>query len=239
MSNEMKGKVLIIGAALMVGLSTATYLYAAGPVTLTPPPNSFSSGTAISSSAVNTDFSALLSNETALDAQLGNLDSGNWSAGSLGIAYTGNVSIGMLPVTGKVLSLAGNLWVVGTITDSSGLVTSSDQRLKKDITTLPSALDDLTKLRGVTFHWIDPKKGTQLQYGVIAQEVETVYPDLVSTDPNGMKCVNYNGFVAPLIESVKALKAASDQKDQEIADLRQENATLQKRLDAIEAKLGM
>jgi hypothetical protein len=129
--------------------------------------------------------------------------------------------------------------VAGYIHTPYSVVVSSDRRLKKDIATLPDALDDLTKLRGVTFHWIDPTKGIQLQYGVIAQEVEAIYPDLVITDKDGIKSVNYNGFVAPLIESVKELKCDSDQKDQEIASLKQGNAELEKRLAAIEAKLGM
>ena len=44
-----------------------------------------------------------------------------------------------------------------------------------------------------------------IQIGVIAQEVETQYPELVLEDAEGMKSVNYSGLVAPLIEAVKAL----------------------------------
>jgi hypothetical protein len=132
------------------------------------------------------------------------------------------------PIETDILSLTsdGNAVLKGTLSQGS------DRRLKQDIATLPSALDNLTKLRGVTFHWIDPKQGTKTQYGVIAQEVETVYPDLITTDDKGMKSVNYNGFVAPVIESIKELKAEND-------SLKAENAELKARLAKIEAKLGL
>ncbi len=41
--------------------------------------------------------------------------------------------------------------------------------------------------------------------GVIAQEVEKVFPELVETTPEGLKKVNYEGLIAPLIEAVKEL----------------------------------
>lgn len=146
------------------------------------------------------------------------------------ISNSGHVGIGQSnPV--DALDVTGNVVVTGSVW-ASGAILTSDQRLKKDIATLPGALDSLEKLRGVTFHWIDPAKGAKTQYGVIAQEVEKVYPDLVDTDAKGMKSVNYNGFVAPLIESIKELKTEND-------SLQKENADLRKRLDAIEAKLGM
>jgi hypothetical protein len=220
---------ILVGAALVACLSTAVYLYAA---TITAPA-AFTSGTAITAAAVNGNFTTLYTNESSINTQLNGIVSSPWAAAAGGISYTGGlVGIGMAPNAGNSLAVNGNLWIVGSIIDSSGVVTSSDRRLKKDVATLPGALDALGKLRGVTYRWIDPKKGAQLQYGVIAQEVEAVYPDLVSTDPNGMKGVNYNGFVAPFIESIKELKAEND-------GLKHQNADLEKRLAAIERKLGM
>ena len=65
------------------------------------------------------------------------------------------------------------------------------------------------RLRGVSFDWADdplaPRPGPDL--GVIAQEVEEVFPELVVTDPRGYKRVNYIGLIAPLIEAVKELDA--------------------------------
>lgn len=64
------------------------------------------------------------------------------------------------------------------------------------------------RLRGVAFEWredVAGKSGPDL--GVIAQEVEEVFPELVRTDERGFKTVNYVGLIAPLIEAVKELDA--------------------------------
>ncbi len=70
------------------------------------------------------------------------------------------------------------------------------------------------------------------QYGFIAQEVEKIYPNLVSTASDDMrtKSVNYDGFIPVLVSSMQELK-------KENAELRSENEVLKKRLDAIEARL--
>lgn len=150
----------------------------------------------------------------------------------------GQVGIGnALPTAGYKLDVNGHLRANGDILATGNVagirfIATSDSRLKRDIATLPNALESIEKLRGVTFHWIDPKKGSGTQYGVIAQELEKVYPELVSTDGTGMKTVNYDGLVAPLIESIKELKAEND-------SLKARNAELEARLSRIEAKLGM
>lgn len=67
----------------------------------------------------------------------------------------------------------------------------------------------VSRLRGVSFEWQedapDGHEGPDL--GVIAQEVEEVFPELVRTDEDGYKRVNYIGLIAPLIEAVKELDA--------------------------------
>ena len=53
-------------------------------------------------------------------------------------------------------------------------------------------------------YWKDSGKYT---LGVVAQEVEEVFPELVTTDDEGFKSVNYNGLVGALIETVKCLQS--------------------------------
>jgi hypothetical protein len=70
------------------------------------------------------------------------------------------------------------------------------------------AVSRVARLRGVTWRWRqeapeDAKE--QPVIGVIAQEVEQVFPELVTTDAEGTKRVDYLGLVAPLIEAVKEL----------------------------------
>lgn len=95
----------------------------------------------------------------------------------------------------------------------------SDLTLKTNVNTLQGSLNKILQLRGVSYNWIDPNKNQNLQLGVIAQEIETVFPELVSSfsQPNmdgtfeePKKAVNYTALIAPLIESIKELKAIID-----------------------------
>jgi hypothetical protein len=79
--------------------------------------------------------------------------------------------------------------------------TSSDAKLKDNIITIPNPVDTINKLRGVSFTW---KKTGEKSYGVIAQELQEILPELVS-DAGGHKSVNYNALIGFLIETVKEL----------------------------------
>ena len=81
---------------------------------------------------------------------------------------------------------------------------SSDRNLKENILPLNNSLDKILQLQGVSFYWKDKNKGSNQNIGLIAQDVEKVYPELVGTNPaTGMKSVEYGNLVAPLIEAIK------------------------------------
>jgi hypothetical protein len=109
--------------------------------------------------------------------------------------------------------------------DSSGNLTansfiySSDQRLKKDIQPLTNdALAKIDQIQPVSFTWKDSGKK---DIGFIAQNVEQVYPDLVTTDPNtGMKGLKYGNMTAVLMEAIKEQQQQIDQLKQEVEDLK-------------------
>ena len=101
----------------------------------------------------------------------------------------------------------------------------SDRRLKKNIHDLTGSLEKLLKLRSVTFEYKDPEaineiSGTRL--GMIAQEVEEIFPDWVSTAGNGYKTLTFRGFEAL---TVNAFRELHKEKDDEIASLRTESET--------------
>lgn len=77
---------------------------------------------------------------------------------------------------------------------------TSDERLKEDIVTLDDALERVKLLRGVEFDW---KNNNQHDIWFIAQEVETIAPELVFTDENGYKSVKYGNIVWLLVEAMK------------------------------------
>jgi hypothetical protein len=154
-----------------------------------------------------------------------------------GIIGTGNSSIaGTLGVTG-VTTLSSTLSVSGLITSSSGInggpathttgsfsgaisattgsfsgtvsapgfQTSSDVRLKTNITDSSYGLDTVLQLRSVKYN-----KDGKSEVGLIAQEVETIIPEFVGENNDGMKTVNYSQMVSVLIKAVQELKAEVD-----------------------------
>jgi hypothetical protein len=85
----------------------------------------------------------------------------------------------------------------GTLT-ATDINSTSDINLKENIRPIENPLDKVLQINGVEFDW---KDNQQSSIGVIAQEVEEVFPSLVKTAEN--KSVNYNGLVGVLIEAIK------------------------------------
>lgn len=104
------------------------------------------------------------------------------------------------------LEADGDLHVDGDVIAASTTV-SSDETLKKNISTYKNAMDTLKEIKGVSFQW---KKDGKKSGGVIAQDIEKVLPELVGTKKslNGGEetlTVDYNGLVGVLIQAVKEL----------------------------------
>jgi hypothetical protein len=95
----------------------------------------------------------------------------------------------------------------GDITLTTGkVIMYSDERLKTDIRPIENALERVDKLKGVYYHWKDDNKDKTQQIGLIAQDVQQQFPELVNTDKNGILSVDYPKLTAILIECVKDLK---------------------------------
>jgi trimeric autotransporter adhesin len=144
------------------------------------------------------------------------------TAPRMSIDGNGNIGMGTQNPTQK-------LHVVGNIL-ASGTITPSDARYKQNIVTLNNSLSNVLKLRGVTYdmkaEYKDKGFGTGTQIGVIAQEVEAIYPALINTSADGYKGVDYSKFTPILIEAIKELNAKHN-KEIEI---------LLKRIEALEKK---
>jgi len=90
--------------------------------------------------------------------------------------------------------------------DRADTLPGSDKRLKTNIIPIQNALDKVLSLEGVEFDFLDEKNYGYLgkhQLGVVAQQVETVVPELVTTNPDGYKGVSYQHLTALLIEAIK------------------------------------
>ena len=136
----------------------------------------------------------------------------------------GNNEWGFLSLDGPSggIQLDGNSGVITAVS----LTQTSDKRMKDNIIPLQNALINTLKLNGVSYNWKDKNASQKPQIGLIAQEVEEVYPEFVQTDTNGMKSVNYAQITAVLIESIKELNL-------KIESLEAENAVLEASLNEI------
>jgi hypothetical protein len=153
---------------------------------------------------------------------------------------TGEVGIG-------TTSPAFRLEVNGTAGKPGGgsWSNASDIRLKHNIAGLNGSLDALLSLRGVTFEYTDPEAINELpgtRIGMIAQEVETVFPDWVETAGHGFKTVTFRGFEALTVEALRELRdegaARAETLERENEALRGTVRTLDARVRALEAMVS-
>ncbi len=111
---------------------------------------------------------------------------------------------GSLVVAGGV-GIAGDVHCAGNLNALQFLATS-DVTMKTNIGPMSDPLAKIRQIDGYSYNWAHDAQGP-MQYGVLAQEVEQVLPDIVATQENGQKAVNYTGLIAHLLEAVKTLDA--------------------------------
>ena len=119
---------------------------------------------------------------------------------------TSFVGIGTTNPTSK-LHVVGDTYISGILT-ATDINSASDIRLKTNIKPFENTLEKIVQINGVSFNWIDSNAKSG---GIIAQDVEKVFPELVNDGDH--KTVNYNGLIGVLVESIKELK-------QEVEDLK-------------------
>lgn len=99
----------------------------------------------------------------------------------------------------------GNAWLRGVLTQAS------DSRLKKEVTPLQNSLEKIIQLNGYNYYWKNETLDNSLQTGVIAQEVQKLFPHLVKENKEGVLSVNYSGLIPVLIESIKEQQQQIDE----------------------------
>jgi hypothetical protein len=162
---------------------------------------------------------------------VGNGTAYNSRSNALTVLKNGNVGIGTNAPGSYKLYVAGDAWTTGTWG-------SSDIRWKKNIVDIGEIIDKIGILNSVSFEWRKdefPEIGfdSGKQIGLIAQDVEKVFPELVKTDGNGYKAVSYEKLSVILLEGMK-------EQQQQIKSLQEENLNLKekyKEIDILKAEM--
>jgi hypothetical protein len=103
------------------------------------------------------------------------------------------------------LDVIGNTKIDGNILLGGNITSYSDIRIKDNICNLTSCLSKIDHISGYSFTRKDLPDKDKIYIGLIAQEVEEYFPDLVS-ETKDIKSINYQSMVAVLLECVKELK---------------------------------
>ena len=141
------------------------------------------------------------------------------------VTISGNTSIsGSLSVSGNStfssLTASGNVTIGGALNVSGDITAfyTSDQRLKNNIAAIGDPLAKVLSISGNTFDWNEKSNKFGHDVGVIAQEIEKVLPEAVTTRDNGYLAVDYHKVVPLLIEAIKELSVKVENLEQKLID---------------------
>jgi hypothetical protein len=144
------------------------------------------------------------------------------------------------------LEVEGNVMhtIAGTL--SATVTYASDVRLKEKIEPLKDNLSKISNLSGYSFFWKDKEKfNANKQIGLLAQEVEKVFPELITKNDEGYLTVSYSNLIAPVIGALKELHAqflmlvqADKSQNKEIELLKSENTQLKSKLKNLDERIN-
>jgi hypothetical protein len=185
--------------------------------------------TAVGANSLVTQSNSLVLGGVGVDAV--NVGIGT-SAPDTTLQVFGDIKVGTSGTNGCLKNFAGTQ-LTGTC--------SSDLRLKTDVRPFGPMLAKVAQLQPVHFTWRASEfpgrhYGNAVNSGLIAQDVEQVFPELVSTDDQGFKTVNYGELPYLTLQAVKELKAKSDRLEAENDALKAQLAALAERLNKLEKR---
>jgi len=150
------------------------------------------------------------SNVTAQVITMSSLDGNSASLTTNG----GNLGVNM---NGELPNYS--LTVNGNIYTNQDVLAASDLRFKNNLQHIEGALDKVESINGYTFSRINDNSSKRYA-GLVAQEVETILPEVVHTDEAGYKSVAYGNVVALLVEAIKEMNVKIRDLDSKIPNFR-------------------
>ncbi|HZS43280.1 MAG TPA: tail fiber domain-containing protein [Candidatus Paceibacterota bacterium] len=159
------------------------------------------------------------------DAPLNVSGTAQIKSGGLIVAAGTGITTGLAVVTGKVgigtaspthaLDITTTGGTDGAV-QASAFYYASDRNLKNNIAPLSNSLDKVMQLQGVSYNW---KSNGKADVGLVAQDVQKVYPELVSSGASGLS-VDYGHLIGPMIEAIKEQQKEINQLKAEINQLK-------------------
>ncbi|MEX0981516.1 MAG: tail fiber domain-containing protein [Bacteroidales bacterium] len=145
--------------------------------------------------------------------------------GNAGINYPGTEEYGLIVDVPSDQTPQYYIYSFGDMYTDGTLFEASDIGYKKNVVNVDNALSKLQKLNGVYFDYTGTKSSQSGEnnesIGVIAQDVEKVFPELVRENIDGMKAVNYSGLIPVLIEAIKDQQMQIEAQQQQINTLKE------------------
>jgi hypothetical protein len=115
-------------------------------------------------------------------------------------------------------------------------VTSSDERLKKDITPLTGIMDKLLLLQPKTYQYIATSDAGHLSYGFLAQDVEKLFPEFVFSGENGIKGIAYSNFSVIAVKAIQEQQQVIEEQKQKLDTQQQQIEAMLKRIELLEKR---
>ena len=153
---------------------------------------------------------------------------------SVVFSASGDVGIGTSTPGYRLDVRGGDAFFGGSVTAAS-FALPSDARFKTNVQAITDALSIVRRLQGVSYDWnraAFPERNfsARPQIGVLAQQMEAVLPELVSTDAQGYKSVNYLGLVPVLIEGMKQQATQLEAQDERLTKTEKQLGLVEERL---------
>ena len=144
---------------------------------------------------------------------------------------------------GDIKLVGGDLKIVGGKVKAPEFISNSDKKLKENIKNLPQILPKILHLKGKSYRFKKDSRKKE-RFGFLAQEVEKIFPQLISTDKNGLKSLNYLDLIALLVKALQE-HAGQSQKDAKnlqrqsykIDELKDENNLQRDRISNLEDQI--
>jgi hypothetical protein len=172
------------------------------------------------------DKSAALG-ENTISSDYGSMSIGTFNSSNSAVSTNGNAvsfdldNVALVIGNGTDVNTRSDAFVVrfnGNATLAGDLTLNSDARLKCGIESLGSTLEGLQRLDGKTYTFERDPTATR-KIGLLAQDVEAVFPELVVSDDEGILSVNYQGLIPVLINALNEQTVRIERLEREKAQM--------------------